>query len=224
MPTMTYAPRALNDKSALQDGWHPAYLMEITDEETPEGWKMKPNSPRLWRWRFLVWAKPADIPTLRPEFQNAVSSQAFSPGGGGKSVAKAYSWASELIGHKPQPGEAVNLDALMPCPCRVKMERSTTNPDYSNIIDLENSEDTWPEVAAYLANEAFKTQLLAFYAQGPEAPPDGSGTQRPAPPPPTQPPRAQAQTPPQPGMPVWGGIPTPAATVTTSKTGWGQSR
>ena len=98
MPEMTYTPQSANDKSSLTAGWHPAFLMEITDEPTPETWKMYAQSPRMWRWIFLVWEVPTLIPNQRPERQSAPSSQKFNPANTKARASKAYLWTSELLG------------------------------------------------------------------------------------------------------------------------------
>ncbi len=137
MPTFTIKPSSTNDPSQLTAGWHPAVLVEIADEETPDGWIMKERNPRLYRWQFRVWSRPEDMATQEPERQSAVSSQAFTPKGRNP-ASKAYTWTVELLGRMVLPGEAVDLDPLMPIPCRVKIERKE---QYANIIDLERWED-----------------------------------------------------------------------------------
>src|SRR5262245_31851053 len=130
MPEMGYETRSFNDRSALSNGWHPAYLLAIEDEATPQGWKMFAQSPRMWRWHYAVWEVPGLIGRQAPEHQSAPSSQKFAPRGkNGNPASKAYTWTCALIGHVIMPGERVNLDALMPIPCRVKIER---NNDYAN--------------------------------------------------------------------------------------------
>jgi hypothetical protein len=182
MPQMVYTPRTYNDKSALSPGWHPAFLLEIADEPTPENWKMYEKSPRLYRWRFAVWEVPTLIDRQAPERQSAVSSQKFTPKGN-QPASKAYLWTSALLGRQIPPGETVNLDPLMPIPCRVKVERGN---EYANILDVE----ACPEIAQYLT-PAFKEQLAAFLATFGQAP---DSAPAPAPPPPA----------PQPGAPPWG--------------------
>ena len=138
MPQMSYVPKSMNDKSSLTDGWHPAYLLAITDEATPPTWAMFPKSPRMYRWCFAVWERPEQVLAHEePERQTAPSSQAFSPKGR-QPASKAYLWTAELLGRQIQPGEAVDVDPLLPLPCRVKVAR---NGEYANIMDLER----WPE-------------------------------------------------------------------------------
>jgi hypothetical protein len=145
MPVFTNTPKSLNDKSALTDGWHPAFLLSIQEEATPDTWKMYAKSPRMYRWRFAVWSSPDRIPLDQPERQSAPSSMAFSPKGKNP-ASKAYQWTTELLGRQILPGEAVDLDPLLPLPCRVKVER---NGEYANIILLEG----WKEGAALLTDE-----------------------------------------------------------------------
>lgn len=192
MPDMTYQPIAYNDKSALTDGWHPAYLLAITDEPTPESWKMFAQSPRMWRWHFCVWATPDQITQqAQPERQSAPSSQKFTPKGK-QPASKAYAWTSALLQRQIPPGECVNLDPLMPLPCRVKVSR---NGEYANIIDLE----AWPEGTQQLTPE-FKHKLVQFY-EHPTPAVASTGS-------PAQTPQAAAYVPPPPpvapGMQSWG--------------------
>jgi len=204
MPEMTFTPQSLNDKSSLTDGWHPAFLMAITDEATPDTWKMYEQSPRLWRWAFLVWEVPTLIPHQKPERQTAPTSQKFSPGGKFQ-PSKAYVWTCELLGHQIQPGERVNLDPLMPLPCRVKVRRKD---DYANIIDVER----WEDGRQYLTPELLPllTQAFSQPATAPQQPyqgPPSNGTPAaPARPPAPQTPPAQS---------TWGGgtVTPPAAAV-----------
>ena len=186
MPSMTYTPKTYNDPSALSPGWHPAFLLEIADEPTPEGWKMYEKSPRLWRWRFACWEVPTLIDRQAPERQSAVSSQAFTPKGR-QPASKAYLWTSALLGRQIPPGETVNLDPLMPIPCRVKVERAN---EYANILDVEAS----PDLAQYLT-DAFKAHLAAFLVTFGQAPDPAPAPARPVP---------------QPGLQPWGsGTPAP---------------
>ena len=162
---MTYEPKVYNDKSALTDGWHPAFLLAITDEPTPESWKMYHASPRMWRWQFAVWAKPDDIAHLPPERQSAPSSQKFTPKGN-QPASKAYAWTTALLQRQIPPGESVNLDPLMPLPCRVKVQR---NNEYANIIDLE----AWTEGTPYVTPD-LKARLQQFLDAPP--PPTAQGS------------------------------------------------
>jgi hypothetical protein len=151
-PEMGYETKSVNDKSTLSEGWHPAFLLAITDEETPAAWKMAEQSPRMWRWHFAVWETPQTMQQT-PERQSAPTSQKFSPGGKFQ-PSKAYVWTCELLGRQIQPGERVNLDPSLPLPCRVKVRR---NNEYANIIDLEK----WPEGQAYL-NEGMRASLKSL--------------------------------------------------------------
>lgn len=186
MPEMGYETKSYNDKSSLTDGWHPAYLVAITDEETPEGWQMKAQSPRMWRWHFAVYATPEMIAQHQPEHQSAPSSQKFTPKGR-QAASKAYLWTCELLQRQIAPGERVNLDPLMPLPCRVKVSRKD---EYANIVDLEK----WPEGTQYLT-AVLHQELQHFLDQ--TAPPAGSTSS------PAHTPQAAAYVPPQPGMQSW---------------------
>ena len=205
LPDMTYEPRSYNDKSALTDGWHPAFLLTITDEPTPETWKMYAKSPRLWRWQFAVWAKPEDIPHMPPERQTTPSAQKFTPKGN-QPASKAYLWTCELLGRQVPPGEHVNLDPLMPLPCRVKVSR---NNEYANIMDLE----AWVGGSQYLTPD-MRVKLQQLLDNPASAPAGQPSTQSPAH---TSAAAAYATT--QPGMgQVWG---TPAPQpATPGKGSW----
>jgi hypothetical protein len=186
MPEMGYETRTYNDPSALTDGWHPAFLLAQTDEATPETWVMYAQSPRLWRWHFAVWEDPTRIAGHDPERQSAVSSQKFTPKGRQR-ASKAYSWAVALLGRQIPPGERVNLDALMPIPCRVKVERKD---EYANIVDLE----ACPELTTYLTPE-LRLMLQIVLARGSNGEGGPTPTRQPKPP---QPPPSQA------GRQSWG--------------------
>lgn len=203
MPEFSYEPRTVNDKSALTEGWKPAFLYAIVDEETPAQWKMAEQSPRMWRWQFCVWEVQTLIGKQAPERQSAPTSQKFSPGGKFQ-PSKAFVWTCELLGRQIQPGERVNLDGLLPLPCRVKIRR---NGEYANVVDLEK----WPDGAQALTPE-FKAQLQAFLAETftPET--------QPQPQPPYQPP-APTPAAPAPGMQSWNN-PAPAQPATAGKAGW----
>lgn len=201
-PEMSYEPRAYNDPSSLSLGWHPAFLLAITDEATPDGWMMHATSPRMWRWWFAVWSEPTLIAQVAPERQSAVSSQKFTPKGR-QPASKAYLWTCALLRKQIQPGERVNLDPLMPLPCRVKIERKE---QYANIIDVE----PWPE-GQTLVTPDLTAKLLALVTP-PEEPP----ATHPVP----------AQTPPRPPVPQpavqgWGGTVAPSASPSPgSKLAW----
>lgn len=148
MPAMSFQPKApSNDKTSLTDGWHPGYLLAISDEQTPPTWKMFEKSPRMYRWTFAVWQQPGDILHDAPERQSAPSSQAFSPKGT-QPASKAYSWTSALLQRQIQPGESVDLDPMLPLPCRVKISR---NGEYANILDLEYWAEGPPRTPELLA-------------------------------------------------------------------------
>ena len=146
MPSMSFTPKSTNDPSSLTNGWHPAFLLAILDEATPEAWMMYANSPRMYRWKFAVYANQEAVATGDPERQSAVSSHAFTPKGRNP-ASKAYIWTTELLARQVLPGEAVDLDPLMPLPCRVKIER---REQYANIVDLERWEEGQPLLTAHV--------------------------------------------------------------------------
>lgn len=185
MPSMSYTPKSINDKSQLTDGWHPAFLLAITDEPTPEGWQMAKTSPRMWRWTFAVWASPDVIDTVAPERQSAPSSQSFTPKGKNP-ASKAYSWTRELLGRDILPGEVIDLDPFLPLSCRVKVAR---NGEYANIVDLE----AWQ----HMISPGMREALQGVLNRDGTAPPRQEAT---GVPPGTGQPRAQQPT--LPGMPA----------------------
>jgi hypothetical protein len=191
MPEFTYEPRSTNDKSTLSAGWHPAFLLAITDEPKPPTWRNVETHPRIWRWHFAVWESATLIGRQAPEHQTAASEQKFSPGSKNYPPSKAWIWTGELLDHEIHPGERIDLDALArqnPIPCRIKIERAG---DYANIKDLEHARKSWTDAAQYLTADvrAAVAQLLEL----------ANGQQAPAAPP--QPPQ------PQPGMQSWGSPP-----------------
>lgn len=159
MPVMTQ--KVTNDPSELTPGWHPAALLAIVDEPTPETWQMYAKSPRMYRWMFYVWSTPETIRTAPGEAQSAVSSQAFTPRGKNP-ASKSYLWASELLGRIIQPGEAVDLDPLLPLACRVKIER---REQYANIVDVER----WTEGQAAITQTLAKGAPQAAPAMSPSS-------------------------------------------------------
>lgn len=194
MPTFNYTPQTINDKSLLSSAWHPAMLVQIADEETPAGWQMAAQSPRLWRWKFAVWESPAHVQSTPPEAQSTVTSQKFSPGGKFQ-ASKAFVFTRKLLAREIAPGESIDLDPMLPLPCQVLISRTDKNGapiEYANIVDLQ----TWPEGQAALTPE-LKSQLAAWLQmkQAPQPQPSTSS--------PPVAPAAQAYQPPAPGMQSW---------------------
>ena len=210
MPSFSYTPQTINDKSLLSSAWHPAMLMQIADEETPAGWQMAAQSPRLWRWKFAVWESPVHLTTTPPEAQSTVTSQKFSPGGKFQ-ASKAFVFTRKLLGREIQPGECIDLDSLLPLPCQVLITRTDKNGapiEYANITDLQ----AWDEGQAVLTPE-LRSQL-ATWLQMKQAP----APQQTAPPAAVAPPPA----PHAPAMQSWAsqhGQPTPQP-VAPGKAGW----
>jgi hypothetical protein len=178
MPNFTYQPRSINDPSMLSEGWHPAYLLHIADEATPEQWTMYESSPRLWRWLFAVWETPQHVQATTPELQSVPTSQKFSPGGRYQ-PSKAYTWTCTLLGRAVQAGESVSLDAALPLPCRLKIRRVNGQGqpiEFANIVDLE----PWPDGASLLTPE-LQQKLTTWFGM------KQAGTPVPAPAPVAQP-------------------------------------
>lgn len=178
MPNFTYQPRSINDPSQLSEGWHPAYLMTIADEETPEQWAMRESSPRMWRWLFAVWESPQHVVQQTPELQSAPTSQKFTPGGRYQ-PSKAYTWTCTLLGRTVQAGESVSLDASLPLPCRLKIRRVNGQGqpiEFANIVDLE----PWPEGHGLLTAD-LKQQLATWFAMKQDGTPAPAPALAPAP-------------------------------------------
>ena len=211
MPHFSYTPQTINDKSLLSSAWHPAFLVQIADEETPVGWQMAAQSPRLWRWKFAVWESAAHVQSTPPEAQSTVTSQKFSPGGKFQ-ASKAFVFTRKLLGRDIQSGESIDLDPMMPLPCQVLISRTDKNGapiEYANITDLQ----AWPAGHQVLTPE-MRSQL-ATWLQMKQA-----GT--PEPPPPATPPQAPPPSAPPPGMQSWGTLapqPAPVPPV-AGKAGW----
>lgn len=161
MPQFTYQPRSINDPSQLSEGWHPAFLLAIHDEETPEQWAMRESSPRMWRWVFAVWSSPETIAQQIPEMQSAPTSQKFTPASR-YSPSKAYTWTCTLLGRAVQAGESVSLDDLLPLACRLKIRRVNGQGqpiEFANIVDLE----AWPDGASQLTPD-LRHRLTTWFA------------------------------------------------------------
>jgi hypothetical protein len=201
MPTFAYTPQSINDPSQLSEGWHPAMLIAILDEETPAGWEMAKTSARMWRWCFAVWQHPDIMTTQHPELQSSPTSQKFSSGGKYQ-PSKAYVWTCQLLGKTIQPGESVDLDPLMPLPCLLEVKRTNKlgQPvEYATITNLR----PWPEGAQMLTPD-FTGRLSTWWTMKQATPP-------PAAPPTPQPQYHQPQwQPPQPGPQVSPPAPAPA--------------
>lgn len=203
MPNFSYTPRSINDPSQLSEGWHPAYLLQIADEATPELWSMYESSPRLWRWLFAVWETPQHVQTTTPELQSAPTSQKFTPASR-YSPSKAYTWTCALLGRAVQAGESVSLDDLFPLPCRLKIRRVNGQGqpiEFANIVDLE----AWPDGGSLLTADV-RQKLATWFTMKQQ------GTPAPAPAPGAVP-RPVPAVPAAPAAPAgWGQpAPTPAA-------------
>lgn len=151
----------------LSEGWHPAFLLRIDDEETPEQWTMRESSPRMWKWLFAVWERPEHLQSSTPELQSAPTSQKFTPGGRYQ-PSKAYTWTCALLGRAVQAGESVSLDDRLPLPCRLKVRRTNSQGqpiEFANIIDLE----AWPDGASLLTADV-RQKLSTWFRMKQETP------------------------------------------------------
>lgn len=194
--------------SNLTDGWHPAYLLHISIEETPGDWAMFEKSPMMYRWHFAAWETPDHL-TQEPEVQAGLTSMKFSPKGRYQ-ASKAYTWASQLLGRAIAVGESIDFDTLYPAPCRVKVVKEP-GKDFIKVLDVE----AWPEGQQHLPaiKEALLSLRATVMAQAPPViPPVTPQPQAPAPPP----------APVQPGMQTWGNVQpqTPASPSAPPKPNW----
>src|SRR5215831_2728841 len=207
MVQFVYNPPSFNDMSSLTPGWHPAFLLDIIDFETPVHFKSRDKYPRSLRWRLAVWETDLLIDQhVTPERQSGISSSAFGPAytrtdGQHVQAAKAYKWTEALLGRQIVPGELIDLNGMMPLPCRVEIERKN---DYANITAISRcpelasklTADLLQYLAEFLMTFGDNTNQAARYQSTPVEP------DPPLPPPPVQP-----------GMQSWG---TPAPRPTPS--------
>ena len=206
--------------SSLSDGWHPGFLIHISEEPTPPDWKMYQQSQTMWRWHFVVWQEPSLCTTQPPEAQSGLSSAKFSPKGKYQ-ASKAYLWTKQILGHDIPPGQSVQWDDLYPAPCRIKVEREA-GKDFIKVLDVE----AWPDgagVAVSLKDPLARARAEAIAAPVPVIPPMDKASQSTSSPP--IPPAAHAVAA---GMQSWGtqhGAPAPTPTptpqpVTSGKKAW----
>jgi hypothetical protein len=136
--------------SQLTQGWHPGYLIHISEETTPDGWKMKDKSPTMWRWHFVVWENPQTLQSgMAPEQQSGITSAKFSPKG--QYVAsKAWTWTTQILNRTFATGETVDWTQHFPAPCRIKASRGE-GKDYIKIEGVE----AWPEGQQYVRASAW---------------------------------------------------------------------
>lgn len=182
--------------SNLSDGWHPAYLLHISEEATPGDWEMFKQSPTMYRWHFCAWEHPGLL-QQEPEVQSGLTSTKFTPKGRYQ-ASKAYLWTCQLLGRTIVSGESVDFDPLYPLPCRIKVAKEP-GKDFIKIIDVES----WPDGQQHLP--AMTDTLLGLRAKILQQPP-------PVIPPVAPPPAAATPTPSQPpapvapGMQTWGSV------------------
>jgi hypothetical protein len=196
--------------SALTEGWHPGFLIHISEEPTPADWQMFKQSQTMWRWHFVLWEVPTLIDRQAPEHQSGLTSTKFSPKGKFQ-ASKAYTWTAQLLRQQIAPGQSVNWDTLYPVPCRVKVER-TPGKDFVKVLDVE----AWPEGQPFtvsMAESLQRARAEAVAAPVPVIPPVQA--QAPSAPP-------QTQQPPPAGLTSWGtqhGAAAPQP-VTSGTQGW----
>ena len=115
------------EPSKLEDGWHPAFLIHIAEQETPAEWQMK--TPTYWRWHFAIYDQK---PEGEFEKRDGISSASFSP------KSKAFQWVKGMLGQKLDVGQSVDLAPMFPIPCRVKTE--INEQGFLKILDLDKAE------------------------------------------------------------------------------------
>lgn len=152
--TVDVPVQSINDPSNLTEGWKPALLLDITEEDTPQSFQMYQSSPRMWRYHFAVWQDPSQVGQYAPEHQTAPASKKLKPAGRAP-ASKAYLWNCELLGREIMPGESGTLN--FPVPCRVKIKRKDI---YANVMDLER----WEEGRQFLT-EGFIANLMQWWQQ-----------------------------------------------------------
>lgn len=198
-----YNPRTFSDPSALPEGLHPAFLLQVVDEETPAGWQMAAKSPRMWRFYFAVWDNPSVVGVVEPELQSQVCSQTFSAGGKYQ-ASKAYLNMKACLNRDIERGERMDPNALVPLPCQLyisRYDKNNTPIDFANVKDVK----PWPQGTALLTAD-LKAKLLAWWQTKQQ------GLALPEPPTPPAP----TLTPPPAAAPA----PVAPATPATQKAGW----
>lgn len=200
---MEMSARPPVNPSALSEGWHPGFLIHISEEPTPPDWQMYQQSQTMWRWHFVLWQEPAAVMTQAPETQSGLTSAKFSPKGRYQ-ASKAYTWAKQILGRDIPPGQSVTWDTLYPVPCRVKVERQA-GKDFIKVLDVEGWSDG-AVVAQTLTEPLARARAEAIAAPAPVIPPMDKASQRTSSPP---------MPPPAAGMQSWGtqyGAPAPTPT------------
>lgn len=154
-----YEPRTFSDPTALAEGLHPAFLVQVTDEVKPDGWKMQ--TERMWRFNFGVWDNVNVIHTTPPELQTKTCSQTFSSGGKFQ-ASNAYVYMKAALNRDIAPREKIDPNALVPLPVMlyvVRLDSQNRAVDFAIIKDVR----PWAEGNALLTPE-FKAQLMAWWA------------------------------------------------------------
>src|SRR5262245_6145046 len=97
MPAIKAAKASAAEPTNLMPGIHPAFLLAMTDEVTPEDWLMaKQGNPRMFAWHFAIYQSAAGIGREIPEYVLGYSTQKATFGG--KRMSKLYEWTTTLIG------------------------------------------------------------------------------------------------------------------------------
>jgi len=155
-----YQPRHFSDPTALPEGNHPGFLVQVTDEPKPEGWQMQ--TERGWRFNLAVWDTPAVVTSTPPELQSFLCSQTFSSGGKFQ-ASRAYLSMKAALNRDIPPGERFDPNTLVPLPLLVNVERfdkQGRTVDFAIIKVVR----PWPEGLALLTPE-FTARLMAWWEQ-----------------------------------------------------------
>lgn len=109
----------------IKAGTFRAVLSSLTQEESKGPSAFENSSPYFLRWVFTVKGKNKSVDIW------ASSSTSF----GAKS--KAYGWACALLGRKLAPGEEIDTDQLVGCPCLIVVELETDDRGFERNKVLE---------------------------------------------------------------------------------------
>lgn len=97
----------------IKGGTYRAILTSLVQEETKGESQFDNTNPFFLRWIFTIKGKSKSVEIW------SSSSTNFGP------KAKAYAWACALLGRKLQPGEKINTEQLINCPCMIEVELGT---------------------------------------------------------------------------------------------------
>lgn len=203
MPMMKYTPEYFSEPSELSPGYHPAFLLYVSEEDTPEDWPMYENSERMWRWHFAIAESETTLDAYVPEYHNAISSAKFK---GGKHCTKSYTWLCTILGRDIPKDESIDPNDLVPLPCTLLIGRHDKNGkeiEYANIEKVQH----WAGGMEKLT-PAMKAKLETFWKMKQA---DGEGTGDAEPGPRAMPPAPQMSPAPAPAAVPPAPAPAPAS-------------